>query len=101
MLGLKSVRSDKVANSQVVFLLLLRQGVESNPGPMDHDMGNLNSIKKSKVNLKLRTYNCNGLGKIDKLRRVLRKATKEVSEGGIVLLQETHVKRIVKARGIA
>ena len=45
-----------------------------------------------KLNIKLRTYNCNCLGKLDKLRRVFKKVHQEVNKGGIVLLQETHVK---------
>ena len=40
----------------------------------------------------IRTYNTNGLGNLDKLRRLLIKARTEVRKGGILLLQETHVK---------
>ena len=63
-----------------IDLLLLSQGVEKNPGP-----------DNNKPNLTVRTYNCNGLGDREKRKRVLRKVREEVSKGGIVLLQETHV----------
>ena len=43
-------------------------------------------------NLSVRTYNCNGLGNIDKFRRVLVNVRREVDHGGVVLLQETHIK---------
>ena len=56
--------------------------IEPNPGP-NHDM---------KPNLTIRTYNCNGLGNFNKLRKVLNKANIEVSKGGTLLQQETHVK---------
>ena len=57
-------------------------GVEPNPGP--------GTCKKT--NLAIRIYNCNGLVDTNKLRRVLAKSRNEVSNGGIVLLQETHIK---------
>ena len=71
-------------NSRTIKSMLLLQGVESNPGP--------------KSNLAIRTYNCNGLGNTDKCRRILIKVRKEVDHGGIVLLQETHIKneKIIK-----
>ena len=37
------------------------QGVESNPGPAT------NKDTDQTPNLMIRTYNCNGLGKVDKL----------------------------------
>ena len=74
--GSKSVRS------KIITLLLLRQNVEANPGP------NKENIKQ---NLTLRTYNCNGLGDLNKFRRLLTKLRKEVQLGGIALLQETHI----------
>ena len=61
--------------------MLLRQNVESNPGPE-------NNIKSNVV---IRTYNCNGLGNINKFRRLLIKLKPEVQHGGITLLQETHI----------
>lgn len=64
-------------------MLLLMQGVESNPGPGE--------AKDKKPNLTIRSYNCNGLGNLDKFRRVLIKVRDEVRKGGIVLLQETHI----------
>ena len=48
----------------IIDMLLLRQGIESNPGPV-------NPINpKLKTNLAVRTYNCNGLGNTDKFRRI-------------------------------
>ena len=64
-------------------MLLMQGGVESNPGPGPNN---------NKSDLEIRTYNCNGLGDINKLRRLFTKVRKEVEKGGIVLLQETHVK---------
>ena len=64
-------------------MLLLMHGIEPNPGP--------EGDKSNKPNFTVRTYNCNGLGNIDKFRRVLIKAGKEVQKGGIILLQETHI----------
>ena len=47
----KSIRAKTIAN------MLLRQNVESNPGP-ENDI---------KPNVVIRTYNCNGLGNIKKI----------------------------------
>ena len=56
-----------------------------------YDLGPvLGSVQKS--NMSVRTYNCNGLGVIDKFRRILAKIRGETGSGGIVLLQETHIK---------
>ena len=57
----KSIRAKTIAN------MLLRQNVESNPGPE-------NNIKPNVV---IRTFNCNGLGNINKLRRLLIKLKPE------------------------
>ena len=45
-------------------------------------------------NISIRTYKCNGLGVIDKFRRILIKIRNETGprSGGIVLLQETRIK---------
>jgi exonuclease III len=61
----------------VIYLTLLKQNVERNPGP--------------KEELKIITYNCNGLGNKEKLRRLLNKAKPLVDGGAIILLQETHI----------
>ena len=45
-----------------------------------------------KTNFTVRSYNCNGLGNQNKLRRVLIKVREEVKNGGVVLLKETHIK---------
>ena len=75
--GVRSIRNN------IIKMLLLMQGVESNPGPGE--------AKDKKPNLTIRSYNCNGLGNLDKFRRVLIKVRDEVRKGGIVLLQETHI----------
>ena len=56
----------------IIDNLLVQQCIEPNPGP--------------KINLGIQTCNCNGLGNINKLRRLLIKARNEVSKGGLVLL---------------
>jgi len=70
-----------ITNEQIlsimILLLLLCQGVESNPGPPG--------------SLEILTYNCNGLGDQKKLKRLLNKLDKRVNRGAIILLQETHI----------
>jgi hypothetical protein len=68
--------------NKTIPTLLLRENIEANPGP---------SNGKVKPNLTLRTFNCNGLGDINKFRRVLTKLRQEVQSGGIAMLQETHI----------
>jgi len=63
--------------SITICLLLLCQGVESNPGPAP--------------STEIMTYNCNGLGDQRKLRRLLTKLDKKVNKGAIIFLQETHI----------
>ena len=58
-----------MVRKKIIDLLLLREGVESNPGP-EHNR---------EVNLTISTYNCNGLGNRDKLRRTLAKSNMEIS----------------------
>ena len=62
-------------------------GVETSPGP-----GSGVGALDKKTNLSVSTYNFNGLGEINKLRRVLMKARCEINNGGIVLFQDTHIK---------
>ena len=71
----RSIRAKTIAN------MLLKQNVESNPGPESN----------IKPNVAIRTYNCNGLGNTNKFRRLLTKLRPEVQQGGIALLQETHI----------
>jgi exonuclease III len=66
--------------SAIIYLMLLKQNIESNPGE-----------RKTKSDFSIVTYNCNGLAKQSKLKRVLLKASEIVDKGGIVFLQETHV----------
>jgi exonuclease III len=61
----------------VIYLTLLKQNVERNPGP--------------KEEMKIVTYNCNGLGNKEKLKRVLNKVKPLVDKGAIIFLQETHI----------
>ena len=57
---------------------LLREGIEPNPGlgpgPGPGPGVREESVKSAKINLKIRTFNCNGLGNNSKLRRVFSKA---------------------------
>jgi exonuclease III len=62
--------------SMTIYLMLLSQNLEANPGP-----GKLAVV----------TYNCNGLGNRSKLKRLLVKLIPMVNNGTIVFLQETHV----------
>jgi exonuclease III len=66
--------------SLTIYLTLLKQNVESNPG-----------MKQNSMNLSILTYNCNGLGDPKKLGRVLDKAAAKVEKDFIVCLQETHI----------
>jgi len=65
--------------SLTIFLLLLQQSVERNPGP-------------KQARIPIVTYNTNGLGSKDKLKRIMNKLDPMVGRGGIAMLQETHVK---------
>ena len=53
-------RSTKYVDRALIKLLLLRQGIESNPGP-DPGPGPITQ----RANVSVRTYNCNGLGLTD------------------------------------
>ena len=67
--------------SLTIYLTLLKQNVESNPGMKNN----------SQALFKILTYNCNGLGDRKKLKRLILKLTPIVDKGGIVFLQETHL----------
>jgi exonuclease III len=74
---------------------LLKMGtIESNPGPKNMDNRCIDIV----------TFNCNGLGDIQKRRRIFEKSDKIASKGGIVMLQETHItnekeaERLIKAQ---
>jgi hypothetical protein len=77
ILNLKSILSVIIMISITIYLLLLCQGVESNPGPP--------------LSTEILTYNCNGLGDQKKLRRLLNKVDRKVKRGAIICLQETHI----------
>jgi exonuclease III len=66
--------------SRTIYLDLLRQNIESNPG-----------MDGKRPTFSITTYNCNGLGDKKKLRRLLAKADPIVRKGGVILLQETHL----------
>jgi exonuclease III len=66
--------------SLTIYLTLLVQGIERQPGPVS---------KRSK--LSILTYNCNGLSDQKKLKRLLIKLNVMVNKGCIVFLQETHI----------
>jgi exonuclease III len=63
--------------SVTIALLLLQQTVERNPGP--------------KSETSILTYNTNGLRDNDKLKRLLKKIDPMINNGGLALLQETHI----------
>ena len=67
----------KIMISLTIFLILICSGIEPNPGPQR--------------NVEIITYNCNGLGDQNKLRRLLSKSNKKVQNGAIIFLQETHI----------
>ena len=66
--------------SLTIYLMLLAQTVEKNPGP-----------KKTHQTTTILTYNTNGLGDNQKLKRLLTKIDPMIDKGGIALLQETHI----------
>ncbi len=65
--------------SLTIFLTLICQNVELNPGPSTQD------------SFSVLTYNCNGLGDKRKLKRLLVKLTPLVNKNYFILLQETHI----------
>jgi hypothetical protein len=75
--AIKVIISSAMIVSLTIYLTLLMQGIERQPG--------------TKANLSILTYNCNGLGDQKKLKRLLMKAGKIVEGGGIILLLETHL----------
>jgi len=77
----------KMVRNAIIYLLLLMGNVEINPGPPG------NSDTKTKVDLVITTFNCNGLGNRQKRIRILNKAKDITSNGGVVMLQETHLIR--------
>ena len=67
--------------SLTIYITLLRQNVESNPGM---------KLDKEETFAAL-TYNCNGLGDKKKLKRLTNKLSPMVDKGAIIFLQETHL----------
>jgi hypothetical protein len=66
--------------SLTIYLTLLAQGIEKQPGAMS---------KGSTLSILM--YNCNVLGDPKKLKRLLLKLNVSVNKGCIVFLQETHI----------
>ena len=66
-------------NSLTIYLMLLSQNIETNPG------------MNPNPTFSILTYNCNGLGDPQKLRQLLTKLAPMVNKGCIVFLQETHI----------
>ena len=75
--------SAKLMLSLTIYLLLLQQTIERNPGP-----------KPNQPRIPIITYNTNGLGSKDKFKRLLNKLDPMVNSGGIIMLQETHIKDV-------
>ncbi len=73
--------STTIMLSLTIYLALLCQNIESNPGPHRHGA----------TTLSIKTYNCNGLDDPKKLKRLLLKVNVLVNKGCIVFLQETHI----------
>ena len=74
--------STEIMISLTIYMILICQNVEVNPGPQKEDKHETMSIV---------TYNCNGLGDYKKLKRLLTKLNPMVSGGAVVFLQETHI----------
>ncbi len=66
--------------SLTIYLMLIQQSVEINPGPC-----------KARQTIKIITFNTNGLGDKSKLKRLLKKLEQVVNNGGLALLQELHI----------
>jgi hypothetical protein len=69
-------KGDATMTLLTISMLLILHGIEINPGPKKID---------------IITYNCNGLGERKKLKRLVGKLNKRVSEGALIFLQETHI----------
>jgi len=67
--------------SLTIYLTLVCQNVESDPGPH----------KAETPTLSILTYNCNGLGDLKKRKRLLLKINVLVKKGCIIFLQEMHI----------
>jgi len=76
---LKFVISNAEILSRTIFITLLMQNIESNPG------------MKNNNTLSVLTFNCNGLRDKRKLKRLILKVTPIIDKGGVILLQETHL----------
>ena len=74
----KTIKTIRIV-SLTIFLTLICQNIELNPGPSTQD------------SFSVLTYNCNGLGDKRKLKRLLVKLTPLVNKNYFILLQETHI----------
>ncbi len=80
----KTTISTIIILSLIIKSLLVRQNVEINPGPQVNE-------PKTTPNLSIITFNCNGLGNCQKMRRILTKCSKLINQNTIIMLQETHL----------
>ena len=78
--------SIKMILALIIEIQLLRQNIESHPGPRTNHPDN-----SDKCNFSVVTFNANGLGDVAKLRRVLTKADNCIKKGGFFLVQESHL----------
>ena len=76
------IEKSKSLGSKFIALLLLQKNLEANPSPNKENI---------RLNLILRTYNCDGLGELEKLKELLTKFEKEIQLRGIALWQETNI----------
>jgi len=74
----KLIKTNKMV-ALTIAIMLLKQNVEPHPGPNDSSAFSVIS------------FNCNGLGDKNKLKRLLRKLVKLVENNYFILLQETHI----------
>jgi exonuclease III len=83
--NIKFFLSSALMLSLTIYLRLLKGSIEKNPGPThDTKIG-------QKSNVSFITYNANGLGDRNKLKRLLSKLNPLVEKGSIIFLQETHI----------
>jgi len=72
--------SSAIMLSLTIYLTLLMQGLERQPGPVSQ-----------RSTLSILTYNCNGLGDPKKLKRLLFKLNVLVNKGCIVFVQKMNI----------
>jgi len=86
---IKIVISTYIVTSLTIYLQLICQSIEINPGPTN-----------TPQTVSIITYNTNGLADVKKLKRLLKKVDTIVNQGGIIMLQETHLKNDLYLKSI-